>query len=264
MKHFEEYRPALESKVGPILREHFRDCNLPLLSIYIDPVGAWITAFLPIVEDKVESYLFKHKDDSGAFHEMITTLMAFDRSLTRSFRYTGGDIKKKWEGLTGVILETWFDTWLSHEKEFALSRYEVITDDRKNASLDYESHSQGRTKPTVGAVSIVYLLDNVTKAYKRAPKTKYKYRFVTDVQIEILLKYDAVLRGSLEAYKTNTTTVGRTLNAVSREQQQRLEGLGGIESLCKIFGSAEYIANTLKDWMLDPVSQLITSVEQNK
>jgi hypothetical protein len=44
------------------------------------------------------------------------------------------------------------------------------------------------------------------------------------------------------------------LHGVSKEQQAALEGVGGLESLCKVFGSAEYLITMLKDWSNDVVS----------
>jgi hypothetical protein len=66
--------------------------------------------------------------------------------------------------------------------------------------------------------------------------------------LAILDKYHNRLRDSLDAYQSITSTVGRTLHGVTKEQKAALEGTGGLESLCKVYGSAEHIILTLHGW----------------
>lgn len=250
---FADFYSPLFSVVGPILSNQFRECNFPLIGIYINPIAAWITAFLPVVTEKVELYLDRHRDDSPAIHDMITSLTAFDKTLMQKFSYDGGDTSRPWRGVAGTVLVEWFDTWLEKEKVFALGRCDSILEERNNASIDYESFGPGKTKPTISATLVVDLLSNITKTYKKVPRVQYKLRFFIDVQFEVLKVYHQMLQDTLMGYKVNRTTVGRTINAVSKERQAALEGLAGLETLCKVFGSAEYIISALKDWMLEPV-----------
>ena len=55
------------------------------------------------------------------------------------------------------------------------------------------------------------------------------------------------LMDTMRTYVARSTTIGRT----SREDQAALLGLPGLETLCKIYGSAEYLENSMRDWSDD-------------
>lgn len=51
-----------------------------------------------------------------------------------------------------------------------------------------------------------------------------------------------------------TTTLGRAMGGVSREEQDKLLGIEGLESLCRTYGSADYLEKAMRDWSDDVVS----------
>lgn len=55
----------------------------------------------------------------------------------------------------------------------------------------------------------------------------------------------------MEAYLTLTSTIARTVQGVSKEEQAEVDGLGGIERLCRVYGSAEYLEKKMRDWSDD-------------
>ncbi len=244
--------------VGPILASHFRGTRLASNSLYTDPVSAFITALLPVLQEKVDSLLNVVSQEPQFLSNFILLLIKFDESVRKQFKYDGGDPKDGWKGMTWKTLETWFDRWLDVEKEFALGRYEDIITTPDSGWIDYDSTSIGRTKPTYGASKVTDLLGNVTKLYQPLRRFSWKLRFLIDIQLAILDRYHNRLRDSLDAYLAITSTVGRTLHGVTRERQAALEGTGGLESLCKVYGSADHIISTLHDWSNDLVSYLIS------
>lgn len=50
---------------------------------------------------------------------------------------------------------------------------------------------------------------------------------------------------------TLTSTIARTVQGVSKEEQAEVDGLGGIERLCRVYGSAEYLEKKMRDWSDD-------------
>ena len=72
-----------------------------------------------------------------------------------------------------------------------------------------------------------------------------------DIQIAIFDKYHARLHDSLEAYLSRTSSIGRTVQGISKEEQKELRGLGGLERLCRVYGSAEYLEKKMQDWSDD-------------
>ncbi|CAK7205622.1 hypothetical protein SEUCBS139899_008400 [Sporothrix eucalyptigena] len=198
---------------------------------------------------------------------VIVQLLAFDEELRTRFGYDGGlgpssslpstSSARSWPGLAGEpggVLEQHFPLWLQAEKEYALSRYREIVDGTSQASvdaratIDYDYSGTGRTKPTLAAVHIVDLLRAISGQYRYLQKFHHRLRFLIDIQITILDAYDDRLRGSLETYASMTSAVGRTLHGVTKEQLAALEGTGGLEALCRVFGSADHIVNTLREW----------------
>lgn len=218
-------------------------------SLYIDPVSAFITAYLPILREKVNGLLLTISKNPQSMSSFMFQILSFDESLRRDFNYDGGDFEQGWKGLTWEVLDVWFDRWLEIEKDFALARYHnIMIESQKNEKLDYDSSGPGKTKPTYAASMVTDLLLSVTNVYERLRKFSRKLRFLIDIQLKILDAYHNRLTDSLEVYQAITSTVGRTLHGITKEQQAALEGNGALETLCKVFGSAEHIISTLRDW----------------
>ena len=133
----------------------------------------------------------------------------------------------------------------------ALSRYQNIIDTPDSGEIDYDSVGQGATKPIYAAVRVNDLLETITDRYKPLTSFSQKLRFLIDIQITIFDKFHSRLNDSLEAYLTNTSSIARTVSGVSREAQAELQGLGGLERLTRVYGSAEYLEKKMRDWSDD-------------
>jgi len=151
-----------------------------------------------------------------------------------------------------------------------LARYQSIVEAPDFGQLDYESVDPKATKPTKGAIRVNDLLETVTgknntsefdtpqlihclDRYRPLASFSQKLRFLIDIQIAIFDKLHERLQGNLEAYSTMTTTLGRAVGGVSKEEQERLLGVEGLERLCKTYGSAEYLERAMRDWSDDVV-----------
>lgn len=226
----------------------------------MDPVAAFITALLPVMKEKVDLLLTQISNDPQLLSRFIPQLMNFDEALRTKFNYDGGNTELGWKGLTWDVLTQWFNPWLSAEKEFALARYREIVSSSDNGQIDFDSGGLGKTKHTHGSTKVMDLLETVTEQYKPLRRFSHKVKFLIDIQAEILDQYYGVLNDSLEAYMSSTTAVGRTLHGISKEDQAKLEGVGGLESLCKVYGSADFVIVMLKEWSNDEVSFSLPTV----
>lgn len=222
--------------------------------VYVDPVCAFINSMLPVMREKVNSTLAEATKSPAFLSSLIAQLLTFDDTVRSRFNFDGGEVEKGWGGLTAEVLDKHFGEWLRAEKDFALERFEGIMDSQDSRSIDYEYAGSGKTKPTYGAVRVTDLLRSVTSQYERVRRFSHKLRFLIDIQLAILDEFHDRLRGSLEAYQSLTSTVGRTLHGVTKEQLAALEGTGALETLCKVLGSSDHIVNTLKDWSNEEVS----------
>ena len=222
---------------------------------YRDPACALITSMLPVMREKVKSVAQDATRKPSFLSMFVSQLMGFDETLRQRFSYDGGDTSNGWAGLTGEILDDHFDAWFQAERTYAVGRFDKIMESQEARKIDYDYAVTGKMKPTFAAVQITDLLRAVTSKYERLHKLKHKIQFLTDIQLDILDGYHDRLRGSLEAYQSITSTIGRTLHGVTKEQLAALEGTGAFETLCKVIGSADHIANTLSEWSDEEVSK---------
>ena len=88
----------------------------------------------------------------------------------------------------------------------------------------------------------------LTDRYRPLTSFSQKVRFLIDIQITIFDKFRDRLHASLVTYLTMTSSIARTVQGVTKEEQARLQGLGGLESLCRVYGSAEYLEKKMQDW----------------
>ncbi|KFG82286.1 RINT-1 family protein [Metarhizium anisopliae] len=244
----EKWEDFFRNNLGHLLATKFHETPVAENTVYLDPVSALITAMLPVMSEKVHAVANEAIKNPPFLSSLISQLMTFDENIRQRFSYDDSDDDKGWNGLTGEILDHHFDAWFRVEREFALERFEKIIESADGRKIDYDYSVTGKMKPTFAAVRITDLLRVVTGKYERLRKLKHKTKFLTDIQLDILDGYHDRLRGSLEAYQSITSTLGRTLHGASKEQLAALEGIGALETLCKVIGSSDHIANTLIEW----------------
>lgn len=96
-------------------------------------------------------------------------------------------------------------------------------------------------------------LTDMVDRYRPLTSFSQKLRFLIDIQIAIFDKLHERLQSNLEAYLSMTTSLGRAVGGVTKEEQERLLGVEGLERLCKTYGSADYLEKAMRDWSDDVV-----------
>ncbi|WEW55186.1 hypothetical protein PRK78_000615 [Emydomyces testavorans] len=247
--HFSGDRPTNRLD-KPILDERAESCNPDLLPFYGNAVFSFITALLPMVRQKIGTTLPHIANHPQLLSHFIHELMQFDNEVRETWAYSpafNGD--RAWKGLTWEVLvkQDWFAQWLQVEKDFALSRYQDIIDAPDSGEIDYDGVEATSTKPTKAAIRVNDLLETITDRYRPLSSFSQKLRFLIDIQITIFDLFHERLHSGLEAYLAMTSTIGRTVQG-SSTGQLNLEGIAGLERLCRIFGSAEYLEKKMQDW----------------
>jgi RAD50-interacting protein 1 len=252
----EDHNGFLLDYLQPILDERSR--SAPDLDDVISPdaTSAFISALLPMVKSKVLALLLQISSQPQLFSHFMHELMSFDTTLRDSWAYTPTPHPlSDWKGLTWSVLitHTYFDPWLKVEKDFALARYESIISTPDGREIDYESTESGSTKPTKSAIRVNDLLETITDRYRPLSSFSQKLRFLIDIQLEIFDHYHQLLHGSLERYIMDTSTLGKVIQGSTgttneTKSKNDLHGIFGLESLCKVFGSAEYLERKMSDW----------------
>ena len=95
------------------------------------------------------------------------------------------------------------------------------------------------------------MLETITDRYRPLTSFSQKVQFLIDIQIAIFDQFHSRLFDSLSKYQASTSSIGRTIQGDSKETIAELSGLGGIERLCRIYGSAEYLEKKMRDWSDD-------------
>ncbi|KAH7378672.1 TIP-1 family-domain-containing protein [Pyrenochaeta sp. MPI-SDFR-AT-0127] len=248
-----DYSAFVGDHVQPVLLRHFRGTNLALNPVYIDAMSAFITALLPMLRTKIGALLPKVAGQPQLLSHLVHEVMSFDTTIRDTWGYDGGYGVDGWKGLSWEFLVQgdWFGRWLQVEKDFALSRYQSIVEAPDFGDLDYESVDPKATKPTKGAIRVNDLLETITDRYRPLTSFSQKLTFLIDIQIAIFDKLHERLQSNLEAYLSMTTSLGRAMGGVTKEEQEKLLGIEGLERLCKTYGSADYLEKAMRDWSDD-------------
>jgi RAD50-interacting protein 1 len=72
------------------------------------------------LKEKVDSVVVGIANDPKLLSKFIKQLLNFDETIRDTFNYDGGNLELGWKGVTWEVLDTWFDSWLEAEKDFAL------------------------------------------------------------------------------------------------------------------------------------------------
>lgn len=241
--------------IQPLLLIHFRGTPMSLNPVYIDATSAYITSLLPMLRTKVLAIMPQITSQPQLLSHLVHELMSFDNTLRTEWHYTGSTTHPStvWKGMTWEILmhHDYFTRWLTVEKDFALARYNAIIDNPTTSSLDYESTPAGTTKPTKAAIQVHDLLDTITSRYRNLFSFTNKLRFLIEIQISIFDRFHSRLHSGLEAYLSLTTGLGRAVSSATAADQAAVQGTAGLDRLCRIFGSADYLEKKMRDWSDD-------------
>jgi hypothetical protein len=219
---------------------------------FLSTSNAFITALLPMLRQKISTFVPQVASSPQLLSHFIHELMNFDTDIRNNWNYLPNPYaSEKWNGLAWEVLtkHNWFDRWLQVEKDFALSRYKDIIDTTDSGQIDYDGLEPNATKPTKAAIRVNDLLETITDRYRPLSSFSQKLRFLMDIQITIFDQFHGRLHSGLEAYLAMTSTIGRTVQG--SDPQGSLEGVAGLERLCRIFGSAEYLEKKMQDWSDD-------------
>ncbi|KAA8646227.1 hypothetical protein EYZ11_001481 [Aspergillus tanneri] len=257
------------SFLQPIFDEKAQAVGSDLEWNFHDASHAYITALLPMLRQKIMTSLPQISEHPQLLSHFVHELMNFDNEIRESWNYLPDPYTdESWKGITWDILtkEGWFDRWLQVEKDFALARYKEIVEAPDSGHIDYDGVELSATKPTKAAIRVNDLLETITERYQPLSSFSQKLRFLIDIQITIFDQFHERLHSALEAYLAMTSTIGRTVQGTDG---QAVEGVAGLERLCRVFGSAEYLEKKMEDWgnevfFVELWSELQERVRQNR
>ncbi|KAJ5188606.1 hypothetical protein N7491_004926 [Penicillium cf. griseofulvum] len=258
------------SYLQPIFDERAEAVGSSLEWNFYNASHSYITALLPMLKEKISTFLPQISNYPQLLSHFIHELMNFDNEIRETWNYMPDPYADdNWKGMTWEVLtrQGWYDRWLQVEKDFALARYKDIIDTADSGEIDYDGMEVTATKPTKAAIRVNDLLETITERYQPLSSFSQKLRFLIDIQITIFDQFHERLYSALEAYLAMTSTLGRTVQGA--DGQASVEGVAGLERLCRVFGSAEYLEKKMEDWSNDVFfvelwSELQDRVRQNR
>ncbi|KAJ5793638.1 hypothetical protein N7457_000237 [Penicillium paradoxum] len=258
------------SYLQPIFDERAETVGSSLEWNFYNASHSFITALLPMLIQKITLFLPQIANYPQLLSHSIHELMKFDNEIRETWNYMPDPYAdENWKGITWEVLskQGWYDRWLQVEKDFALARYKDIIDTADSGEIDYDGMEVTATKPTKAAIRVNDLLETITERYQPLSSFSQKLRFLIDIQITIFDQFHDRLYSALEAYVAMTSTIGRTVQGA--DGQASVEGVAGLERLCRVFGSAEYLEKKMEDWSNDVFfvelwSELQDRVRQNR
>ncbi|KAL4897048.1 TIP-1 family-domain-containing protein [Aspergillus ambiguus] len=258
------------SYLQPIFDEKAKTVGPDMEWNFYNASHSYITALLPVLKQKIATFLPQISNHPQLLSHFMHELMSFDNDIRESWNYLPDPYTEdNWKGMTWDVLTKggWFDRWLEVEKDFALARYKEIVDAPDSGHIDYDGVELTATKPTKAAIRVNDLLETITERYQPLSSFSQKLRFLIDIQITIFDQFHERLHSALEAYLAMTSTIGRTVQGA--DGQASVEGVAGLERLCRVFGSAEYLEKKMEDWsnevfFVELWSELQERVRKNK
>ena len=91
----------------------------------------------------------------------------------------------------------------------------------------------------------------MAERYRNLSSFSHKLRFLIDIQITIFDQFHETLHSHLEAFIAMTSSIARAVQGISKEEQAKVQGLNGLERLCRVYGSADYLEKKMRDWSDD-------------
>ncbi|KAG5370418.1 RINT1-like protein [Yarrowia sp. C11] len=208
-------------------------------------VNEFICALMPSAIRKASVLFDALRDTSTELSHLLYETVVFETALKERYFYSPN--KGDWVGISGSILTpTRFDIWLNVERNFAISRFQSIILRPDAWEIDFDGVERGATKPTKSALMVEDLLEGVTDHYRSLASVTYRLKFLIGIQTTIMDLYHEQLHEQNLLLESNISLLSRAL--VGAADKQKTGGSEGIWRVCRIFGSAKFMIETLQVW----------------
>lgn len=217
-------------------------------------VHEFIAALLPSVRRKALSLFSQVSASPKLLSHLVYETIVFDNAIREKYYYlpytSDPDAVQEWCGIAGDILSSddSYNVWLKVELSSALERFAEIIESPNAWHIDYDYVSHSDTKPTESAINLKDLIEGITEHYSSLTSIRFRMKYFVTIQVDLLDKYYERLNESMTAFESMTSRFSRAVGSVSAEDRQSVSGIQGLERLCRLFGSLNYIAKALEEW----------------
>ncbi|ODQ80644.1 hypothetical protein BABINDRAFT_7354 [Babjeviella inositovora NRRL Y-12698] len=256
LQFFETFMDNHLTKMRSLFGDIFRDT--PYHNQFF--VYEIMTSLLAPVRIKMEHYLIDSLNNLDSnprlLSHLIFELQSFDARMVSKYGFNPHQpileaSAKQWSGLTGDTLRNkdYFQRWLENERELALVRFREIMEADNAFEIDYDFVDAGETKPTVSAINVQKLFENITSHYANIRILKYQLKFLSNIQLHILdLYYDRLLEGFQAFKKLFHKSSLSLVNNRTTDEAQKIQEVQGVERLCRLYCSLHFMINCMEQW----------------
>ncbi|ODQ51315.1 hypothetical protein SAICODRAFT_8970 [Saitoella complicata NRRL Y-17804] len=241
---FEDHSAFINTVIQPILASTGLGQRIAMNEL--------ITAMLPTAERKLKLLLVEIEGHAKVWSHLVHETLRFDDAVRERWMYVPFG-QERWNGTVETIIGTpaLFEKWLSIEGEFDLMRYHEILASPDAWQLEFEGIDPAVTKPTKSALRLKDMLDTILTRFAPLPRFDHRVNFFLDVQLAILEGYLDRLNGICDAFETLSSSIIRAVPGVHRDEARTTMGVGGLERLCRAYGSAVFLEETMREWSED-------------
>lgn len=221
----------------------------------------FITSILPTIKSKISEDLAIIRKDVNENDEskhllihLIRETINFDKLLVFKFYYDPFNNGQVWNGLFEIFEYNDLNIWLNYEVKLNITNADSIISSSTVFNIDYTSVDSSELKPTISAIKLKYLFENITKNFQlffqpmyedNVNLQKFKLNFFAKIYLRFLESYLQRLHDGYDAFneifkKTKHLSPGSKSNS-----EIDITGVNGLERILRIYCSLKFTINLL-------------------
>lgn len=217
--------------------------------------------FLQVVEilrkslQDEEDIKYKEQNTQLLIH-FIKETITFDQALITQFYYDPLN-DGSWEGLFALFNYSDLERWLNYEMKLNIANFDSIINSSNVFQIDYTSVGDDQLKPTVSAIKLKYLFENITNNFSKffllnyennSSLKKFKLKFFAKIYLRFLESYFQRLEDGFTAFNELFKKSRSILTSAKNNTEIDISGTKGLERLFRIYCSLKYTINSLNYW----------------
>lgn len=260
--------------VGDIFRQHEKILEFEIITSLLKPVRDKFSKNIKLINNSIKQNL--QDEDSYTLEKsgqllthLVKELSDFDLVLKNKYKYNPfiesfKEIPlKNWQGITGDIFnydEENIENWLLLEKKLALKQFNnqiLNSTDFHKIDNDYQGSqvsSEQDLKPTISAINLTKLLDNLTSHFQTLISPDSQYKFVKSIQLILLDMYYEELVNQLKYFndkfkqKTMFSFLSKKQKQEPTSESSMDNGLRALDVLTGLYCSSQFVLQFLDQW----------------
>ncbi|KAH3674794.1 hypothetical protein WICMUC_002997 [Wickerhamomyces mucosus] len=223
------------------------------ISSSIIPIRYKLNSFLQILRKNLDDDPNNEQDTNLLIH-LIHETIKYDQDLI-SKHYYDPLSNAQWNGLIEVFQYRDFENLLDLEIKVNLRNYNQIISSSSNFQIDLTSSTINELKPTISALKLKYLFENLNKSFEKfflnnyttsKILQKFKLKLFSQLYLKLLQLYHDRLDDGFSAlnelFKKSKNLLKSEANDID------ISGVNGLERLFRIYCSTKFIVNSLNYW----------------